>query len=948
MAPPPPAPAPTPTPTPTPTVTPAPPRPEPPFLIKEKGILFQDNFEDGVADGWGLKKGWEVAWEDGNYVLRGQGADAVAFPLASIAGSWSDYTVEAEVKVAGGQVMFNFRQTQGPPGSWGNSYFFDIQPGGGMGLRKHIDHDFFDLTPPIASNLERDKWHKVKVVLKGNNSKVYLDDELKIDYIDDDLPIRMGGLFFNTPPPIPDSLVYLDNIKVTGVKVVQRSRWVKTGGPPGGLGYDVRIHPQDKNIMFVTDNPSGVNKSHDAGANWVAKNEGITSRAGPSFDGIPVFCLTIDPNDPSVVWAGTQFMRGIYKSTDGGETWTKKDNGVTEWDDITFRGFAIRPGNSNIVFAAAEIHTGIQGSQFEKVKGKIYKTEDGGENWRCVWEGTSLARFVIINPQDPDIIYASTGIFDREAYNDAPVGVLKSTDGGETWRQINNGIDNLFVGFLEMHPTNPAILFAAAGNCTVKPPGSETGAIYRTTDGGERWEKVLGRDRFSVVTLSPSNPKVIYPAGCEAFFRSDDGGDSWKRFTKGRVFWGPPGMKSGQPIGIVAAPNDPMTVYVNNYTGGVFKSNDGGETWVDWSHGYTGADMYTVAIYPTNSNIVYAGSRSGPFRSYDGGRTWDGILYPHFPGFAEVPAIAVNPQNPREVLASDAQFGYIFSSSDGADSWQETYHHPKAPKKDAPAGNDPRNWYRFTCIAYAPSNPMIVYAGIRKAGPHMTEIYYEPSFGIVKSSDGGNTWKEINSGLESSKKNINCIAVHPQNPDIAYAGTLQDGVYKTTDGGNHWVPMNNGLMSLDVRFLAIDPQSRETVYAGLGEGAGLYKTTNGGELWVGVNYGIRVECPSYLQRVGEVRPGVSLVKPKRLVGGDYVSVPWTVITGIAIDPEEPQTVYVADYFLGVYLSTNGGLSWDTINEGLSTKAVTALALSADGWVLYAATSGEGVFRLELW
>jgi hypothetical protein len=103
-----------------------------------------------------------------------------------------------------------------------------------------------------------------------------------------------------------------------------------------------------------------------------------------------------------------------------------------------------------------------------------------------------------------------------------------------------------------------------------------------------------------------------------------------------------------------------------------------------------------------------------------------------------------------------------------------------------------------------------------------------------------------------------------------------------------------------------------------------------------------------LQRVGQVRPGVSLVKPKRLIGGDYVSVPWTVITSIVIDPKEPQTVYAADYSLGVYMSTDGGLSWNSINDGLSTKAVTALALSADGWVLYAATSGEGVFRLELW
>jgi len=75
-------------------------------------------------------------------------------------------------------------------------------------------------------------------------------------------------------------------------------------------------------------------------------------------------------------------------------------------------------------------------------------------------------------------------------------------------------------------------------------------------------------------------------------------------------------------------------------------------------------------------------------------------------------------------------------------------------------------------------------------------------------------------------------------------------VYKTPNGGESWVPKNNGLMSLDVRSLAIDPQNPEIVYAGLAEGAGIFKTSNGGELWEGINYGIRVECPSYLQRVG--------------------------------------------------------------------------------------------------
>jgi hypothetical protein len=134
----------------------------------------------------------------------------------------------------------------------------------------------------------------------------------------------------------------------------------------------------------------------------------------------------------------------------------------------------------------------------------------------------------------------------------------------------------------------------------------------------------------------------------------------------------------------------------------------------------------------------------------------------------------------------------------------------------------------------------------------------------------------------------------------------------------------------------------------LAEGVGIFKTTNGGELWEPINAGIQVLCPSFLQRVGQVLPGVSLELPDRFVRGEYYSIPWTNISSIVIDPVEPQILYAADLSMGVYMSTDGGASWTPINDGLSTKAATSLAISADGWILYAATSGEGVFRLELW
>jgi photosystem II stability/assembly factor-like uncharacterized protein len=154
-------------------------------------------------------------------------------------------------------------------------------------------------------------------------------------------------------------------------------------------------------------------------------------------------------------------------------------------------------------------------------------------------------------------------------------------------------------------------------------------------------------------------------------------------------------------------------------------------------------------------------------------------------------------------------------------------------------------------------------------------------------------------------------------------------------------------MSEDVRSLSVDPNNPEIIYAGLGNGVGLYKTENGGKSWSATSNGIVVECPSYLQRIGQVKPGISLEKPVRTMGSDYVSTPWSLISSVVILPSNPEILFVSDYQRGVYMTTSGGESWVPINDGLDFKAVTSLALSKNEKVLYASTSGGGVYRLEL-
>ncbi len=693
----------------------------------------------------------------------------------------------------------------------------------------------------------------------------------------------------------------------------QSAIWQKLGGPQGGLGYDVRMRPDDPDVMYVTDAWSGVNMSTDGGRTWQASNAGIETRVGPSGDAVPVFSLTIDPHDPDTIWAGTQDTRGIYKSADGGLTWTRKDNGIAENEGISFRGFTVDPVDADVVYAAAEIASfvwagrSVLGREFDLTQGVVYRTIDGGDSWEAIWRGDNLARYIWIDPRDTDVIYISTGIFDREAANSDPAtgtpggeGILKTTDGGATWFRVNNGLNNLYIGSLFMHPENPDILLAGAGN-NAYPSG---GGIYLSADGGSHWKRV-GGEHITSVEFTEVNPDVAYASGADAFYRSSDGGHTWQSFSRpGGWGWGPVGIRPGFPIDFQVDPRDPDRIFVNNYSGGNFLSENGGKTWETASKGYTGAQLHDIAVAPDDSRLVYAIGRSGPFRSLNGGEDWQGLAFPPA-GFAEWNAVAINPEDPWEVLISDEFEGSLLRSTDAGSTWTLVFQHPQA------GGDGVTDRHGFKAIEYAPSNPRIVYAGMRKGRRSVDgDFPAEPSFGVYRSTDGGTTWQERND-THTAGLNINALVIDSLDPDTVYVTTYRDGIFKTTDGGETWQPVNSGLQDLDIRAIAIDPENPDTLYAGV-ENGGVYRSDDRAAHWR--------RCGSGMDPQANVR-------------------------AIVVDPTNPTIVYAADLRTGVYRSTDRGDSFVRITDGLATRAVTAMAISSDGEVLYAATEGEGAFRL---
>ena len=420
--------------------------------------------------------------------------------------------------------------------------------------------------------------------------------------------------------------------------------WERTGGPPGGLGYDIRYNFDNPDIWYVTDNYAGVHISTDNGLTWQPANDGIPPQSGPTGDAIPIFSLTVDPNHPQTVWAGTNPTGHIYKSVDGGWTWERKDNGITiEYEGgLTFRGFTVDPHNSDIVYAMGETSDPIIGFAIwgAGTGGVVYKTEDGGENWKKIWDGgipSSLARYMCIDPRNTDVLYVSTGIFDRGAVGEAAdpltaddpfggLGILKSTDGGDTWDILDkdNGLNMLYLGSLFMHPENPDILLAAAGHIVPGPAVdymiaseySPTG-IYRTTNGGNTWTQVLmpplerPGECFTSVEFHPEFPNIAYAGSATAIYRSTDAGITWTQMSQSNTNWGPPGITTGWPIDMQCDPRDTNRIFANNYNGGNFLSEDGGVTWKNASTGYTGSQMRRVAVDPVNPARVYTAGRSG-------------------------------------------------------------------------------------------------------------------------------------------------------------------------------------------------------------------------------------------------------------------------------------------------------------------------------------------------
>jgi photosystem II stability/assembly factor-like uncharacterized protein len=730
--------------------------------------------------------------------------------------------------------------------------------------------------------------------------------------------------------------------------------WVKLGGPPGGIGYDIRHSFSDYNRWYVTDDKAGFHISTDRGLTWKESNMGIfTSPIGS----VSVFSATVDPHNSNIVWSGTRAPGYVYKSTDAGKTWTDVTGSSgqgTTWLDIyggngyTYRGFTVDPRSSDIVYAMVEIDAFrflAEGkfTEFDLNRdasgGRILRTTDGGNSWSIIWEGRALARYLWIDPGNPNVLYASTGIFDRKpldypaegvtATNCGGIGVIRSTDGGNTWTEFgfNEGIENLTGGSLYMHPSDSRTLLVAGGSklCEFEPPSEpgedpipQHGGVYLTTDGGDSWETVIENDVITSVEFCDKDPRIAYAVSAEVFYRSENGGRTWTPFGDViRKTWGPPGINPGVPIDVQTDSDNCDRVLINNYAGGVFLSTDGGQNWSNSSSGYSGADVHTsVYIDPEDAAHVYVATAMAVWESNDGGVTWKGLSNPDLLVGATI--LAGDPADLKHMLAAKGELGTppLYETHDGGASWTEIYQ-LRVPEELGAA-----DFMRWLNIVFAPSNPEIVYGATMNYPEELllARVLAEPivqGLGIYRSIDGGTTWEPPDDPLIANV-GFRGLAVDPKNANIVYAGAFFNrGLFKSDDGGNTWSSINIGLPAPHGHFsaIAVDPKNTNVVYAG--GSSGLFKSLNAGASWT------------------------------RLTAGLDVSVN---VSGIVVDPTNTSVVYVSTFESGLFYTENAGTLFKPLNQGINLGegvhlGVLTLAISNDGSVLYAGSANLGLYRL---
>ncbi len=451
--------------------------------------------------------------------------------------------------------------------------------------------------------------------------------------------------------------------------------------------------------------------------------------------------------------------------------------------------------------------------------GGVWKTTDFGRTWKPIFDDqpTGSVGDVVVSPSNPNVLYVGSGEGLQRPDLSVGDGIYKSTDGGKTW--ANMGLKNAQqIGGLAIDPKDENRLFVAALGHPYGP--NEERGVYRTTDGGKTWERVLYKDENTgaiQVTIDPNNSNIIYAdmwagrqgpwengawnGAASGLFKSTDGGTTWKKLTTGL-----PTTEQGLGrIGFCIAPSNSNRLYATvdaGKYGGIYRSDDAGESWVNinaderlWGRG---SDFAEVKVDPTNADIVYTADVV-VWKSMDGGKIW--TAFRGAPGGDDYHRIWINPNNNKVILIASDQGAII--TVNGGETFSSWYNQPTA---------------QFYHVSTDNSFPYNVYSGQQESGS--VSISSRGNDGSITFRD----WHPV--GAEE----YGYVVADPLDNNIVYGGKITR-YDKRTGQTQNIAP--EAVRSGKYRFLRtapvlFNPIDKKTLYYA---GNVLFKTTTGGNKW---------------------------------------------------------------------------------------------------------------------
>lgn len=670
------------------------------------------------------------------------------------------------------------------------------------------------------------------------------------------------------------------------------------------------VHPDDQRIIYVASASGGLWKTVNAGTTWESVFNGLST--------ISMGAVTLDPNNPDVVWLGTgeqnsvrssQFGDGVYRSKDGGKTW---EHMGLEGSRHVGR-ILVHPDNSDIIYVAAL--GSLWGPNPER---GLYRSTDGGKSWTQLLRPSEYTGVVEVqmHPENPNVLFAAT--FQRERRMWSMIGggeeggLWRSDDGGDSWNRVGNGFPTTPVGRVGVTfcPNHPDTLYATA----VGPDGG----TFRSTDGGDSWERrnaqIQSHWFYGELVCDPVNPDRMY-APMTPLLMSEDGGQTFNNIAQTMVH--------SDHHTLWINPKDPEHLMSGN-DGGVYVSRDGGKFW-QWQSNLPVMQLYTVAIDmqepfyhvyggtqdngswggpigtrysdgianedwtfisggdgfysvadPTDPNIIYSQSQYGVLYRTDRKSGEQKRIQPWQPQEDEFPPYRWNWSAPFVISPHDPKTVYfganvVFRSKDRGDSWErispdltrqlsrdELPLQGKVQPADAidlhsstalygnthslsvstlrkgliAAGTDDgvvqvsrddgKSWQKTDSFPGVPDMMkvgMLTWSSTAEGTLFVAfdghkDNTFKPY--VVRSDDFGKTWRNITSDLPEFGP-TKSVAVHPKNGELVFVGT-EFGVFFSRDGGGHWLSLQSGLPTNSVQGILVHPRENDLVIGTHGRG----------------------------------------------------------------------------------------------------------------------------------